>query len=184
MEFIKSEPEELWRDVVGFEGLYEVSNLGRIKRLPIKRKRKRTISSLVECIIKPINKPERFLSVDLDRDLKTYRRFIHKLVATAFVGQCRLVRHKNGDKTDNRLDNLIYVLPADDIKVAKINPTAFKPKYLIKCTDLNIETAGIPSMMKELSNLGYTNLNESCISKCIHGKGKSHKGLHFTGTSI
>ena len=95
--------EEVWKDIKGYEGLYQVSNLGRVKRL---------IST--KC------KVERFLSITKDnkvgycrimlsKDNKQKRFLIHRLLAEHFIPNFQnkpCIDHINGDKSDNRLENL------------------------------------------------------------------------------
>ena len=92
--------EEIWKDVLGYEGIYQVSNLGMIKSLKCNK----------EIILKPVKNYFGYLQVTLSKE-KTEKIFkIHRLVAIAFLGQNDFsVNHINSDKTDNRLENLEYV---------------------------------------------------------------------------
>ena len=97
------EPEH-WLPVVGYEGLYEVSDLGRVKSLPR--------SGTPGGILKPsINTGHPYLKVGLTRDCMTRSPKVHILVARAFLGPCREgfeVCHGPGGPQDNRLANLSY----------------------------------------------------------------------------
>lgn len=100
--------EEEWRDIQGYEGLYKVSNFGRVKSL--KRK------ALNGVALRPIK--ERFLSggrlngyllANLSKNGKTKSFRIHRLVAEAFILNPKnklQVNHINGIKSDNRASNL------------------------------------------------------------------------------
>lgn len=99
---------ERWRPVVGYEGLYEVSDLGRIRtvaRTAVSgRKRK-------EIIRKPRISRGGYHRVALSRDDKEREFAVHRLVLAAFVrpGQPgELGRHLNDQPTDNRLENLAW----------------------------------------------------------------------------
>lgn len=93
---------EIWRDIEGYEGLYQVSNLGRVKSLGNDKTKKEKILSQYE------NK-NGYLYVNLCKDgkMKTFR--VHRLVANAFIPNpngYRCVNHKDEDKTNNCVDNL------------------------------------------------------------------------------
>lgn len=98
-------PEE-WRPVVGYEGRYEVSSLGRVRsctRVVAFGSQKRTA---VGRVLSP-STAHRYLSVNLSRR----PRRVHLLVLEAFVGlrpQGMVARHLNGDPTDNRIANLAW----------------------------------------------------------------------------
>lgn len=96
---------EIWKDVVGYEGLYEVSNMGRVKALNFKRSGK-------EKIIKQTFSDKGYLMASLTKDGKKKTLRVHRLVATAFIeniGDKPCVDHKNTIKTDNRVENLRFV---------------------------------------------------------------------------
>lgn len=95
--------EEIWKDVVGYEGLYQVSNLGRVKSLGHDLWHKGRI-------IKPhLDGKGHYLLVGLHKDLKTKKRNIHRLVAEAFLPNplgLPQVNHKDERKTNNMATNL------------------------------------------------------------------------------
>lgn len=99
--------QEIWKPVVGFENRYEVSSLGRFKALA------RNITYidgrrgyLKERLVKGTIQKTGYIAVSFDS--KT-RRLAHQVVAEAFLGvpeYKQTVNHKNGNKIDNRIDNL------------------------------------------------------------------------------
>ena len=104
----KDLPGEEWRDVVGYEGLYQVSNCGRVKSFK-KDKAK---------IIKSNPGIGGYLRVVLCKDFDKKNRFVHVLVAQAFIPNPegkRQVNHIDGDKNNNRVSNLEWVTPAENI---------------------------------------------------------------------
>jgi hypothetical protein len=94
--------EEIWKDVKDFEGLYQVSNLGNVKRLVSKRVfAERLISSSIDRY--------GYVKRVLCKDGKMYYFTEHRLVANAFITNDfnkPTVNHINGIKTDNRVENL------------------------------------------------------------------------------
>ena len=104
--------QEVFKPVVGYEGLYEVSDLGRVKSLGKCSTRGFNLSNR---ILKGVNNGVGYLGVQLYRDGTPKRFSIHRLVMTSFVGESSLiVDHINEDKEDNRLLNLEYVTNRDN----------------------------------------------------------------------
>lgn len=100
--------DEIWRDVLEREGLYEVSNLGRVRRSGA------GINTFVGKVLKPGLDPKGYAKVVLSgRKIKK----VHHLVLEAFVRprpDGLVCNHKNGVKNDNRLDNLEWVTPSEN----------------------------------------------------------------------
>lgn len=94
--------EELWKDVKGFEGLYQVSNLGNVKRLISQR-------VFAERLIGRTIDRYGYVKRVLSKDGKNNHFTEHRLVAIAFIDNPdnkATVNHINGIKTDNRVENL------------------------------------------------------------------------------
>lgn len=128
---------EIWKPVVGYEGRYMVSNMGRIKS--VRERKFRTADGVmvkkVSYLLKPIlqkksprslkyNVKDKFLYYTVSLyskangklELKTH--YVHKLVAQAFIGprpiRACVIDHINGEKYDNRACNLRYVTPSEN----------------------------------------------------------------------
>lgn len=96
---------EIWKDISGYEGLYEVSSLGRVKRIRFINKQ---TNKMKESINKPKIKKDGYLYVDLYKNGKGKSFAIHRLVAKAFIPNPEnksMVKHL-ADKKDNRPENL------------------------------------------------------------------------------
>lgn len=104
-------PGEEWRDVVGYEGLYQISNFGRVKSFQ-KTKAK---------ILKSGADLHNYLRVVLCKDGEKKNRFVHVLVANAFLpnpNNLPQVDHIDTDKSNNHLSNLRWVTSAENIRYA------------------------------------------------------------------
>ena len=94
---------EEWRDIGGYEGLYQVSNLGRVRSLRDKNNKKR------ELILKPKIMRNGYLKVDLCKNGKQKTFTVHRLVATVFISNPKnfpVVNHKDENKLNNNVSNL------------------------------------------------------------------------------
>lgn len=102
--------KEIWKDIEGYEGLYQVSNLGRVKSFP----RNGTIKE--ERILKP-NKVGGYLQVALQNHKNRKYKKVHRLVAETFIPNLenkREVNHIDGDKTNNCVENLEWVTTSEN----------------------------------------------------------------------
>ena len=101
--------EEIWKAIPGYEGIYEVSDLGRVKSLGNNKTRK-------EKILKFSNNRKGYYKLNLFKNANTKTYEIHQLVAMAFLNHIpskskKVIDHINNVKTDNRLENLQYLCP-------------------------------------------------------------------------
>ncbi len=110
--------EEIWKSIKNYEGLYEVSNLGRVRSLdrvtittngktvPFKGK-----------ILKTIKHKNGYLKVNLNKDKKQKTHLVHRLVAEAFIpnpNNKKYIDHINTIRDDNRVDNLRWVTASEN----------------------------------------------------------------------
>jgi len=101
----ESPMQEEWREIAGYEGLYEVSDAGRVKSF------KRSTPK----ILKPNINPSGYPKVTFWKKGKESKKYVHRLVAGAFLldfTKDLLVDHRNGDKLINNLSNLRMVNPS------------------------------------------------------------------------
>jgi len=103
---------EKWRQAVNYEGWYDVSDLGRIRRM------KAANGATVGKILTLLANNRGYWYTQLSKNGKVRKHLIHRLVMEAFVGPCPdkiQVNHKDGDKTNIRLDNLEYMTQSENM---------------------------------------------------------------------
>ncbi len=101
--------QEVWRDIPGYKGLYQVSNFGRIKSL----KRNRIIKQQVQ--------NGGYKLIHLYSNSKRKALTVHRLVALSFISNPQNkphINHKDCDKSNNWLDNLEWVTPSENMQHA------------------------------------------------------------------
>ena len=97
---------EVWKDIAGYEGFYQVSNMGRVKRVEHTDKMGHTYK---ERILKQPKTPNGYLHVHLSKNEKTTWQLTHRLVAQAFCEKpdgCDIVNHLDNNHANNSADNL------------------------------------------------------------------------------
>lgn len=127
---------EIWKDVVGYEGIYQVSNYGKVKSLTRETKVKRGNETYILPVkgrqMKPIIRQHGYLGVQLwgrggrTRGFKTFS--VHRLVAEAFIpnpNNYPEVNHIDEDKTNNRVENLEWCTHKQNMNCGTV-PQRFK----------------------------------------------------------
>lgn len=168
--------EEEWRDIAGYEGLYQVSNLGRVKSLNYRHTGKGKI-------LKPDKNKYGYLQVTLYKNGKYNRRFVHRLVARMFIPNHKnlpQINHKDENKENNRIDNLEWCDAKYNINYGTRNERAAKSllnnKYRSKPV-LCVETGKVFSSAMEAER--KTGADHSNITKCCRGELIRTKHLHW-----
>lgn len=156
---------EQWRDVPGYEGLYQVSDMGRVRN----RKRRRHL--------RPSVKKSGYAQVTLSKDGVSAYYSIHRVVASAFLpnpGELPQVNHKNGDKLDNRLANLEWCSASENQQHRHkvLGQPGGHPKAVV-CIETGQSWEAVHLAAQEL------NIHRTSISMACHGRRKTAGGLHF-----
>ena len=120
--------KETWKDIAGYEGLYQISNLGNVRRMNGPARKTLAIN---------INR-DGYETVHLSNG-KDKRFMVHRLVAQAFIsnpGNKPQVNHIDGDKTNNSTKNLEWVTPSENVKHAfsiglKLPTGGVQPKHIL-----------------------------------------------------
>lgn len=188
-EWEKANKEE-WLPVVGFEDIYEISNLGEIRSVNRLIPRPGITGDINRSgqLMTPHVTPKGYLRLQLSKNGTHANRMVHILVAEAFVpnpdGKPQ-VNHKDGHKQNNRYWNLEWCTPSENLQHAYDNGLK-KPvaKYIVECKELGIVTRGCNRMEEELKRRGYDTAQAAGIWLCIHGDNATHLGLTFEGEKI
>lgn len=111
---------ETWKSVIGYEGLYEVSNLSRVRSLPrlvptngLTCKERMVVGGILRQHIS-----NGYMNVRICKNGKSSQFRVHRLVAIAFIPNAEnkpQINHINSDRSDNRIDNLEWVTNRENI---------------------------------------------------------------------
>lgn len=163
---------EIWKDIKGYENLYQVSNLGRVKSLNSGKIRK---TSKERC---------GYISIALSKNGIKKQYKVHRLVAQAFLqNPYRLpqVNHKDENKTNNNVENLEWCTPKYNVNYGtaikrrvdkQMNNTKRSKKVL--CIEINTI---YPSISEAQRQTGYS---EKGISLCCRKLQEKCGGYHWT----
>ena len=108
---MNNQEQEIWKDVVGYEGFYQVSNFGRVKSTVHFTHKKDTI-------LKGDIKNGGYVYVNLYKNHKGTKFYVHRLVAKAFLKQYddkQYVNHIDCNKQNNKVENLEYCTQKENI---------------------------------------------------------------------
>lgn len=175
---IENFDEEEWRDISGFEGYYQVSNLGRVRSLDRENVRSgkgyRTIKGRV---LKQLLAGRGYCYVNFSVDGVYSRHYVHRLVANAFIdnpNNKREVNHKDGNKLNNIVSNLEWVNSLENNRHARaiglINFTekqqvAFKEYVENKSNPVIVD--GYIRFVSERAAAKYIGVNQSVVNYAI-----------------
>ena len=169
---------ETWKDIEGYEGIYQISDKGRVKSLPRKDEQGH---SLKEKFLRQYTTPTGRKQVFLYKDRKLKGFFVHRLVAEAFLGSSELtVNHIDEDPSNNCVENLEYMTLKDNCnyghrntKIALANSKRGRP---IGYTENGI-TFVFNSVADAARKLGKP--SDTSIRDCVNGKQHTAYGHHF-----
>ena len=181
--------EEEWRDIVGYEDKYQISNLGRVKSL------KDSWGNCREKILKLRYDKDGYLIVNLCKNNKVNTQKVHRLVAEAFIpnpDNLPEVNHKIDDfehRSDNRVENLEWCTSeynnnygTHNKKLSENHADFSRHKHpqarKVKC----ITTGEIFNCIKDAEE--KYNVAHQSISKCCRGKYKSAGKHPVTGEKL
>ena len=174
--------KEIWKDIEGYEGYYQVSNIGRIKSLS----REKIMPNGTLCFTKErilnLNKNiNGYMSISLYKNNKRETFRIHRLVAIAFIqnpNNLPDVNHKDENKENNCVDNLEWCDKTYN------NNYGTKKQRQIDTRSKNVYQYTLDGVLikkwksvKEASECGY---DYNCIYKCVTNKNNIHKNSYWS----
>ena len=170
--------KELFKDITGYEGSYQVSNLGNVKTLEREIfSNSKLIYIQKEKILKHYKTKEGYLSVILYKNSKQKHFLIHRLVAECFLlnkNQC--VNHIDGNKMNNKISNLEWVTNSQNhihayetglkLRGENCNMSKLTEKEVLSIRNMK----GITQ--QEIANI--YNVSRKCISKILNRQTWNH----------
>lgn len=161
---------EEWRPIVGFEGWYSVSNLGRIRR-------ENGISNRTKpgFILKNFLNSQGYPRVDLHVNGRRYSRQVHQLVALTFIGPCphgKEINHIDSNRDNPNLLNLEYVTRSEntlhayrngrgpDNKGSKSGMSKLKEEQVLKIRELYRSTDLTTRQLARIFNVHQSNISD------------------------
>ena len=113
---------EIWKDVIGYEGLYQVSNLGNVKRvnsfLGVNKK------YLNGYFLKPLDNGKGYLRIKLTKNNESKRIMLHRIIACSFIdnpNNKKVVNHIDFNKKNNSISNLEWCSQKENVNHAVAN---------------------------------------------------------------
>lgn len=159
---------EEWRHVSGYEGTYQVSSWGRVRRLsrPLFRQ------------LKPYAHGAGYLQVSLCKDGVRAKRLVHRMVAEAFLPNPESlpqVNHINGIKTDNSAANLEWCTNQGNAihNAYVLRNESTIPKRPVVCLDTGQRYASVSAAARAVGGCSQD------VAKCCLGQRARHKGLRW-----
>lgn len=155
--------QEVWKDIKGYEGLYQISNFGKVKSLYSNK------------ILKNGNNGKGYLFVFLCKDKNSKRFYIHRLVAVHFlplIGNKTQVNHIDGNKNNNKVDNLEWCTNKENLIHSVVYLNKHNP-HRIMCIETNKIYYSISNASKSF------NMHHAHLLEHLKGKRKSFAGYHW-----
>lgn len=169
---------EIWRNIKNYEGLYQISNLGRVKSLNYHREGKdQILKSYIDT-----REGKGYYRVTLCKNGKTKRFQVHRLVAETFIPNplnLPQINHKNEDKSLNVVENLEWCTAKYNMNYGtakqRIGKSNSKTLYQMD-KETNEVIAEFPSTQEVERKFGYCS---SLISRCCKDQTKSAYGFKW-----
>ncbi len=160
--------EEVWKPISGYEGLYDVSNFGRVRSY---KKGKWGLCSDPKIITG--QKGKHYITVTLCRDGTKKSVYIHRLVADSFVPNAEKhsdVNHKDGNKLNNNAENLEWCTHRQNMEHAERMSLMTYNKKAVVCCDTNVTYCSITDAASAVG------ISRTSIDNCLNGRSMTAGG--------
>lgn len=188
--------QEIWKDIKGYEGLYQISNFGRVKSLERYQQNHSKLQKIEEKIKTIHIKNNGYQFVQLYKDNIMKNLHVHRLVAQAFIPNLEnktQINHIDGNKLNNSVNNLEWVTSNENNKhkwdtglqkpsekqgkITKENNRRYKSKPI---NQLDLQGNYIKTWVNAYEASRQLGIDRSCISQCCNnGKNKTAGGYKW-----
>jgi hypothetical protein len=170
---------EEWKDIVGYEGLYKVSNFGRVKSSNYNHTGE-------EKVLKPVKHANGYLYVDLWKNNKKKRFSVHRLVMQTFIENPLnkpYINHIDCDRQNNCVDNLEWCTAEENMqyasKLGRLKSVENGKKSSKPVIAINLTTKKEIYFNSQNEAARQLNLYQGSINRVLKGKYKQTKGYTF-----
>ena len=180
--------EEIWKDIEGYEGIYQVSNLGRVRSLeqvrtkPHPRNTSMTMTYITKGkVLKQRKHPAGYWTVMLYKDKVAETRTVHRLVAEAFIpnpNNLPEVNHIDENKENSRVDNLEWVTKSGNMRHGTCGERMGR-KHWKAIVQMTIDGKFVKRWDCAKHASEELGLHHSAIISVCRGKANSHGGFRW-----
>lgn len=171
--------EEIWKDIKGYEGLYQISNLGNVKSLNYRRRG-------YEKNLTPKRNNDGYLWVELRKDGKQGHYLIHRLVAIAFIqnpNKYPIINHKDENPLNCEVSNLEWCDYSYNYRYSVerhgnriVKRSKYYNKSVVQKTLSGTQIAIFKNISEVVKTLGF---NHYAIAECCNGNRKTGYGYKW-----
>ena len=163
---------EIWKDIKGYEGLYQISNMGRVKSLSKQWVARNGIKHHKEKILKIAIGKRGYYTVNLCKNKIRKSKYVHQLIAEAFIpnpNNWLYINHKDLNKTNNKIENLEWCTHKENMQHAWKNSKQLhnRKKKVYQYSLDNIFIAEYESLhdVDKKFDFDFRNISACCLGK-------------------